>query len=75
MDHLQVDKAVVVGHSMGCLVAAELAGREAGRVVASVWVGPVLPGVRMGEVFGFVWSLFLFCLVPFVFGYTSPCFR
>lgn len=54
MDFLKVEKAVLVGHSMGCLVAANLASQEESRerIVASVWIGPVYPGEGLAEVFG-----------------------
>lgn len=46
-----IDKAVLVGHSMGCLVAANLAEKLKERIVASVWIGPVYPGEKLAEVF------------------------
>jgi pimeloyl-ACP methyl ester carboxylesterase len=52
MDFLNVEKAVLVGHSMGCLVAANLAITKPERIVASVWIGPVYPGAQLAEVFG-----------------------
>lgn len=51
MDYLGVEKAVLVGHSMGCLVAAELAEKLRERIVASVWIGPVYPGEKLAEIF------------------------
>src|ERR1700712_35077 len=47
MDFLKVEKAVLVGHSMGCLVAANLALTFPERIVASVWIGPVYPGPQL----------------------------
>jgi len=52
MDFLNVEKAVLVGHSMGCLTAANLAITKPERIVASVWIGPVYPGAQLTEVFG-----------------------
>jgi pimeloyl-ACP methyl ester carboxylesterase len=54
MDHLTVEKAVLVGHSMGGMVAAEVAVRFRERIVATVWIGPVYPGPQVGEIFGYV---------------------
>ncbi|KAF1361854.1 alpha/beta-hydrolase [Lizonia empirigonia] len=43
LDALSVSKAVVVGHSMGGIVAAHLAAERSDRVVAAVLIGPVYP--------------------------------
>jgi len=51
MDTLSVEKAVVVGHSMGGIVAANLAATHGDRIVASVWIGPVYPSSAVAEVF------------------------
>jgi len=51
LDALAVPQAVVVGHSMGGLVAAELAARHGARVAATVWVGPVRPAAAAAAVF------------------------
>ncbi|KAF2115167.1 Alpha/Beta hydrolase protein [Lophiotrema nucula] len=51
MDALQVSKAIVVGHSMGGIVAAHLAAERSDRVVAAVLIGPVYPSDSAGPVF------------------------
>jgi pimeloyl-ACP methyl ester carboxylesterase len=51
MNELSIEKAVVVGHSMGGIVAANLAAEHGDRVVASVWIGPVYPSSNVSEVF------------------------
>lgn len=51
LDALQVAKAVVVGHSMGGVVAPYVAERYGERVVAAVLIGPVLPTPAARETF------------------------
>jgi pimeloyl-ACP methyl ester carboxylesterase len=43
LDHLEVDRAVLVGHSMGAFVAANAAERSPGRIAALVLVDGALP--------------------------------
>ncbi|KAF2005920.1 alpha/beta-hydrolase [Amniculicola lignicola CBS 123094] len=43
LDQLEVSKAIVVGHSMGGIVAAHLAAERNDRVVAAILIGPVYP--------------------------------
>ncbi|TKA72237.1 hypothetical protein B0A49_05985 [Cryomyces minteri] len=51
LDALEVRKAVVVGHSMGGIVAAHLAATASARIVAAVLIGPVLPSPAVADVF------------------------
>jgi len=51
LDNLKVEKAVVVAHSMGGIVASHLAAERGDRVVAAVLVGPVLPNTGARQVF------------------------
>ncbi|EOD46944.1 putative alpha beta protein [Neofusicoccum parvum UCRNP2] len=51
LDGLGVAKAVVAGHSMGGMVAAQLAADRPDRVVAAVLVGPVYPSPAVARVF------------------------
>ncbi|KAK3076105.1 hypothetical protein LTS18_013907 [Coniosporium uncinatum] len=51
MDYLSVPKAIVVGHSMGGMVAAHLAATAPTRIVASVWIGPVYPSPNVAKIF------------------------
>lgn len=51
LDALKVEKAVVVGHSMGAVVAPYVAERHAERIVAAVLIGPVLPSEEMKGTF------------------------
>ncbi|KAF2477832.1 alpha/beta-hydrolase [Lindgomyces ingoldianus] len=51
MDKLEVSKAIVVGHSMGGIVAANLAAERNDRVVAAVLIGPVYPNPNVIPVF------------------------
>jgi len=51
LDGLGVQQAVVVGHSMGGLVAAQLAAEHGTRVAATVWIGPVRPSAAVAAVF------------------------
>ncbi|KAF2853954.1 alpha/beta-hydrolase [Plenodomus tracheiphilus IPT5] len=51
LDALEVPKAVVVGHSMGGIVAADLAAERSDRLVAAVLVGPVYPSKNAGPIF------------------------
>ncbi|KAJ4375070.1 hypothetical protein N0V83_002150 [Neocucurbitaria cava] len=43
LDALEVPKAVVVGHSMGGIVAPHLAAERSDRIVAAILIGPVYP--------------------------------
>jgi len=51
LDALAVPTAVVVGHSLGGLVAAALAAAHAERVIGAVWIGPVRPAAAAAAVF------------------------
>lgn len=51
LDELKVVKAVLVGHSMGGIVAAHCATEYSDRIVASVWIGPVYPSPGVAELF------------------------
>ena len=51
MDSLQIEKAVIAGHSMGGTIACIVASRFPGRVLGIVPVGPVNPGSVKAEVF------------------------
>ena len=51
MDALDVERAVVVGYSMGGMVPTWLAAKESGRVLAGVCIGPVHPSPAVAEVF------------------------
>lgn len=51
LDALKVEKAVVVGHSMGAVVAPYVAERHRERIVAAVLIGPVLPSPAARETF------------------------
>lgn len=51
LNELGVQKAVVVGHSMGGTVAAHCAAEYGDRVVSSVWIGPVYPSSQIARVF------------------------
>ncbi|OCL11558.1 3-oxoadipate enol-lactone hydrolase [Glonium stellatum] len=51
MDALEVPKAVVVGHSMGGIVAANLAAERNDRVVAAIMIGPVYPSDSVAKIF------------------------
>jgi len=53
LDHLNIDKAIVVGYSMGGMVPTTIAASEEGkaRVVAGVCIGPVHPSPAVAGVF------------------------
>ena len=51
LDALKVGRAVVVGHSMGAVVAPYVAEKYRDRIVAAVLIGPVLPGPDLGKTF------------------------
>ncbi|KAF1834832.1 alpha/beta-hydrolase [Decorospora gaudefroyi] len=51
LDTLGVEKAVVVGHSMGGIVGAYLAAERSDRIVAAVLIGPVYPNEKLVPVF------------------------
>lgn len=52
LDHLKVDKAVVIGYSMGGMVPTTLGADEKGRnrIIAGILVGPVHPNDMIGGV-------------------------
>lgn len=51
MDALKVEKAIIVGHSMGGIVAPYLAAKYKDRVVAAVLIGPTLPAPELKKTF------------------------
>lgn len=52
LDHLKVsEKVVIVGHSMGGIVASEIAVMYPDRVRGVVLIGPVNPQLQMATVF------------------------
>ena len=51
LDALEVPKAIMVGHSMGGIVAANLAATRGDRIVATVWIGPVYPSQNVAPIF------------------------
>lgn len=51
LDYLGEDKICIVGHSMGCIVASNVAAEHPDRVQKVVLIGPVHPSARMAEVF------------------------
>ncbi|KAH8692882.1 putative alpha/beta hydrolase [Talaromyces proteolyticus] len=51
MDGLKIQKAVIVGHSMGGTTALHLAAQYLERVVAVVAIGPVHPTPSTGQIF------------------------
>ncbi|EXJ61746.1 hypothetical protein A1O7_02176 [Cladophialophora yegresii CBS 114405] len=51
LDHLKVDKAIVVGYSMGGMVPTQLASTSPSRVEAAILIGPVHPSPQVAEVF------------------------
>ncbi|CAO2654201.1 Nn.00g109340.m01.CDS01 [Neocucurbitaria sp. VM-36] len=51
LDALEVPKAVVVGHSMGGIVAPYLAAEQSDRIVAAILIGPVYPNPNSAPVF------------------------
>lgn len=51
MDHLSVEKAVVVGHSMAGMTVPHLAAQWPDRVAAAVLLGPVYPSKDVAPVF------------------------
>ena len=52
LDHLKVnEKVVIVGHSMGGIVASEIAASYPDRVSGVVLIGPVNPQPQMANVF------------------------
>jgi pimeloyl-ACP methyl ester carboxylesterase/putative sterol carrier protein len=53
MDQLEVDRAVVVGNSLGGRIALELALRSPARVSAMALLCPAVPGLRARYLFGF----------------------
>ena len=48
---LEIDKAVLVGHSMGGIVAAHLAATKNDIIIATILIGPVLPSPEGAKVF------------------------
>lgn len=51
LDHLKVEKAVVIGYSMGGMVPSFLAATCPDRVVAGICIGPVHPNEVVANVF------------------------
>lgn len=51
MDGLRVDKAVIIGHSMGGTTALQLAAKHPDRVAGLVAIGPVHPTPSTGQIF------------------------
>jgi len=51
LDHLKVDRAVVIGYSMGGMVPTYLASTSPDRVVAGICIGPVHPSEAVANVF------------------------
>jgi pimeloyl-ACP methyl ester carboxylesterase len=51
MDALKVEKAVIVGYSMGGMIPSLLASTAPERVLAGVCIGPVNPSEAVAEVF------------------------
>lgn len=45
------DKAIMVGHSMGGVVASEVAATKGDRIKATIMLGPVLPSQGVKEAF------------------------
>lgn len=52
LDALKIPNAVVVGHSMGGIVATELGARYPDRVVGAVAIGPTHPSKSLAAVMG-----------------------
>lgn len=51
LEALEVQKAVLVGHSVGGMIAAYCAAEHGDRVVSSVWIGPVYPSPQVARIF------------------------
>jgi len=51
MDHLTIDKAVVVGHSMAGMTAPYVAAQWPDRIAAAILIGPVYPSKEVVPVF------------------------
>ncbi|KIV79034.1 hypothetical protein PV11_06623 [Exophiala sideris] len=51
LDTLNVEKAIVLGYSMGGMVPSYLASTHPDRVVAAILIGPVHPSPQVAEVF------------------------
>ena len=51
LDRLDVKNAVVIGHSMGGIVAANLAATRSDIFEASIWIGPVYPSANAASIF------------------------
>lgn len=51
MDYLKIDKAVLVGYSMGGMVPTTVAGMKPDRVIGAVLVGPVHPTPEVAAIF------------------------
>ena len=49
---LKIEKAVLVGHSFGGIVAAHLAATKSNVIIAAILIGPVLPNPNLEKVFG-----------------------
>lgn len=53
MEYLRVDKAVVVGYSMGGMVPTTIAASKkgAGKIISGICIGPVHPSPQVAQVF------------------------
>lgn len=53
MDHLQIEKAILVGYSMGGMVPTTVASSKKGidRVIAGICIGPVHPSEQVAKIF------------------------
>lgn len=51
LDALEAPKAIVVGHSMGGIVAAHLAAQHNDRIAAAILIGPVYPSPQVIPIF------------------------
>lgn len=53
MDHLKIEKAILVGYSMGGMVPTTVASSQQGRdrVIAGICIGPVHPSPQVAKVF------------------------
>lgn len=49
LDHLAVQQAVVVGHSISSIMIPDMLLQHGGRFSAAVLIGPVLPGERVSS--------------------------
>jgi len=51
LDTLKVDKAIIVGYSMGGMIPTQLAATASDRVLSGICIGPVNPSPAVAEVF------------------------